>query len=126
MPMVSSAQGWHQCSFDSLLAASLSSALPHIAQELELDLKNLEIAGASEVGAKKYTVDLRPGQNQFMVLKEVEKKQAYGLSIRAEFSLDKIVDPTAEIAAGTAALAVAAPEAAAAEAPAAAVEAPAA
>lgn len=58
-------------------------------KELELDLKNLEIAD-KEPGTKKFTVDCKPGQREFMMLKEIEQKQAYGVSMRAGFSLQKI------------------------------------
>jgi len=62
----------------------------HFHKELELDLKNLQIAGAAEPDQKKYVVDLKPGERAFMMLKEVEAKQAYGVSMRAGFSLQKI------------------------------------
>lgn len=40
--------------------------------------------------SQKYVVDLKPGAQEFMILKEVEPKQAYGVSMRAGFSLQKI------------------------------------
>lgn len=58
-------------------------------KELELDLKNLEIQGKNP-GTNKYVVDLKPGESDFMILKEIEPKQAYGVSMRAGFSLQKI------------------------------------
>jgi hypothetical protein len=58
-------------------------------KELELELKNLEIQG-KPAGEKKYVVDLKPGETDFMILKEIEPKQAYGVSMRAGFSLQKI------------------------------------
>jgi len=61
----------------------------HFHKELELDLKNLRIKDKEE-GTKKYVVDLKPGQTDFMILTEIEPKQAYGVSMRAGFSLQKI------------------------------------
>lgn len=58
-------------------------------KELELDLKNLQIKGA-EAGTSKYVVDLQPGEEKLMILTEVEPKQAYGVSMRAGFSLQKM------------------------------------
>lgn len=58
-------------------------------KELELELKNLAIKDEPE-GTNKYVVDLKPGEKKFMILKEVEPKQAYGVSMRAGFSLQKI------------------------------------
>jgi len=62
----------------------------HFHKELELELKNLQIAGAPTVDTKKHVVDLKPGERAFMMLKEIEPKQAYGVSMRAGFSLQKI------------------------------------
>lgn len=61
----------------------------HFHKELELELKNLAIKDAEE-GTKKKVVDLKPGESDFMILREVEPKQAYGVSMRAGFSLQKI------------------------------------
>jgi hypothetical protein len=42
----------------------------HFHKELELELKNLQIQGKEE-GAKKFVVDLKPGETEFMILTEI-------------------------------------------------------
>jgi len=64
----------------------------HFHKELELELKNLQIAGAA-ADERKFVVDIKPGERAFMILKEVEPKQAYGVSMRAGFKLQKIKAP---------------------------------
>lgn len=58
-------------------------------KELELEMKNLAIVG-KEPDEKKYVIDLKPGQEEFMMLREITPQQAYGVSMRAGFSLQKI------------------------------------
>lgn len=66
-----------------------SSKDVHFHKELELELKNLSIMGKDEE-TKKFVIDLKPGEQESMVLKEIVPKQAYGVSMRAGFSLQKI------------------------------------
>jgi len=58
-------------------------------KEIEMELTNLRIRGKEE-GTKKYVVDLKPGESDFLILEEVEAKQGYKMSMRAGFSLQKV------------------------------------
>lgn len=56
-------------------------------KEIECELKNLEIVGKQ---GNKFEINLKPGEEEFVIMKEKEPNQAYGLAMKAGFSLEKM------------------------------------